>query len=269
MKQHKEIYGLDCDEIMIFPQEKFSSNALEVLKSNNYLAAANSEIISNLTDKGFSYESLLQPAFMESGNFPVFQRRTPKSIANFALDAFLGKPVLLFEHHDFLKKESKELIDFISGLNMMRGNVEWNSLEHIIVNACLQMKRGENINGLRFFTNRISVKNSTDKTQTYELEKQETGNFPIDKVTVNGIDTRFTLTDNIIKMTVDIEPGSKAEVVIRYQGPVLSYGRPYGRIYPVKVYIRRLLSDLRDNVLYKNKILRSLGQKIIGIYTGH
>ena len=266
MIKHRDISGLDFNEVMIFPQEAFSSNSLNVLKSNNYLAAVNGNIIYNCNNKDFSYESLLQPAFMESGNFPVFYRRTPISVADFALDAFLGKPVILFEHHDFLGKENNELTEFIVNLNKICGSIEWDSLENIISNAYLQMKYDDSKNRLKFYTNRILIKNDTDKTQTYELEKPETGNFPIERVTVNGSNTGYTLSDDILKMTVDIEPGSTAEVSIRYQGPVSSYSKPFGRTYTVKVYARRQLSEFRDNVLVKNKILYSLGQKIIGIY---
>jgi len=88
--------------VMVFPQGKFSSVSLGILKSHNYLAAVNSTSMPyDLPDShGLTLADLLAPAVSRYGDFPLFMRRYPGNLADFAFDLFLGKPALLVEHHD-------------------------------------------------------------------------------------------------------------------------------------------------------------------------
>jgi hypothetical protein len=47
MMEHERIYGLPWDNVMVFPQGKFSPEAMNALKSTGYLAAINSINASN------------------------------------------------------------------------------------------------------------------------------------------------------------------------------------------------------------------------------
>ena len=259
MNAHKDKYGLDFDRVMIFPGEVFSSNSIDALKSNNYLAAVNS--LSCQRPEPVSIESLLPPAFMEYEGFPIFQRRLPGKIADFALDLFLGKPVFVFEHHDFFKNGYGNFKEFILGINNLAEKIEWKSLGEIIVNSYLQKDDGGKITRIKIYANRVRIKNTSNKIRTYEITKTETDSGSIDSVMLNGEMVQYSVCDNIMKMVVDIKPGNIAYIVVIYQGQ-FSKMKNFSMFYRVRVLSRRYLSDFRDNYVSKNNILYSFVKKV-------
>ncbi len=260
---HKDINGLEFDRVMVFPQEVFSSKSLMVLKSNNYLAAVNSGIISCDNSEPVSIESLLQPALIEYENFPIFQRRTPKKIADFALDLFLGKPILIFEHHDYFRNGYSDLKEFIIGLNNLVDKIEWKRLEEIITSSYLQKNDESHIAKIKLYTNKILINNPSDDVQTYEIIKKETGNVSVSSVIINGEKVPYNICDKILTMFVNVKPGEIAEIVIGYKDQFPQTRHNTSIIYKMKVLIRRYLSEFRDNYISKNTMLYSLSQRIV------
>ncbi|HEX4997493.1 MAG TPA: hypothetical protein VFY29_04680, partial [Terriglobia bacterium] len=105
MTKHQALTGIPCAPVMVFPQGKFSTVAMEALKRNNYEAALNSTAIpvDQPRSHGLTLADLMTPAVMKFSAFPLFMRRYPRSLADFALDLFLGKPAILVEHHDYFR----------------------------------------------------------------------------------------------------------------------------------------------------------------------
>jgi len=104
---------------MVFPQGRFSTAALTALKANNYLAAINSSpspaysgAYGALTGADF-----LTPAVTRHGGFPIFVRRYPAGLEQFAFDLFFGKPLLAVEHHAYFKDGGARLAEFVSQIN--------------------------------------------------------------------------------------------------------------------------------------------------------
>ena len=80
MRAHEQRTGLSYDEVMVFPQGKFSTASLALLKCHNYLAAVNSSAVPmDLGEAhGLTIADFLAPAISKYGDFPLFVRRYPQ-----------------------------------------------------------------------------------------------------------------------------------------------------------------------------------------------
>jgi hypothetical protein len=75
MDRHRSQTGLAFDNIMVFPQGVFSTQATKVLKANNYLAAVNAEAVPTDFHGPLQLASFLDPAITAFHGFPLFLRR--------------------------------------------------------------------------------------------------------------------------------------------------------------------------------------------------
>jgi len=132
MEQHKKITGLPYDPVIVFPQGKFSSTAMKVLKDLGYFAAFNSGLKAlDLEDK-YSIEPIeyLKPATLIYHDFPLFLRRYPEEMKSVLEDFNNGRPIIIVEHHGAFRNGYKEITDLVDWINNM-GNVRWTSLLNI------------------------------------------------------------------------------------------------------------------------------------------
>jgi hypothetical protein len=113
MIQHEKRTGIPFDRVMVFPQGIFSNEALEALRTNNYLAAVNTGAC---PIKGHI-----------SSNFPFFLRYKPEGIIN-----WVSGPLFIVLHHDYFKKGYERLANFVSELNAQSKNIRWDSAGDII-----------------------------------------------------------------------------------------------------------------------------------------
>lgn len=129
MEEHKRLTGLPYDPVMVFPQGRFSSEAMLALKDQGYLAAFNSTL--RATDgNDLSSTEYQQPATTIYHDFPLFLRRYPENKAGFLQDLALGRPILIVEHPGAFKNGYDKLTNFIDWINGL-GTIRWKSLSHI------------------------------------------------------------------------------------------------------------------------------------------
>ena len=184
--------GLSYSKTMVFPQGRFSTGALTALKANNYLAAVNS---SPSPAHSGSYGSLtvadfLTPAVTRHGGFPVFVRRYPAGLEQFAFDLFFGKPLLAVEHHAYFKDGGARLAEFVTRINSFK-KLQWTGLHDIMKKSYLEREISSEITACRLYTNHHVIENHAERDRTFIVTKFETGDVPIQHVLVNGVATRF------------------------------------------------------------------------------
>ena len=80
MREHRELTGVDFDDIMVFPQGHFSTTAMEALRSCGYLAAVNSTG-RPWRGAGPQLRELLDVAITRYAGLPLFVRRHEMPIA--------------------------------------------------------------------------------------------------------------------------------------------------------------------------------------------
>jgi hypothetical protein len=129
MEQHKKLTGLHYDPVIVFPQGRFSSVALQALKDQGYITAFNSTI--RATDgEELPAEEYQLPVTTAYHDFPLFLRRYPKDKAHFIEDMALGRPIIIVEHHAAFRNGYKTITDLVDWINGL-GNIKWCSLLYI------------------------------------------------------------------------------------------------------------------------------------------
>lgn len=132
MIEHEIKTGLSFTKIMVFPQGKFSNQAMQSLKENNYIAAINTNPISTNLIQKFELREFLRPYIKKYYDLPLFTRRHPEDILGISFDLFFGKPIFIVIHHNYLKGGCKKLIESVNNINMLSENIHWSGLEDIL-----------------------------------------------------------------------------------------------------------------------------------------
>jgi hypothetical protein len=129
MEQHKKLTGLPYDPVIVFPQGRFSSIAMQALKDQGYFAAFNSTL--NTTNgeelQAIEYQ---KPATTIYHDFPLFLRRYPKDKSHFVQDIAAGRPIIIVEHHGAFRNGYKTITGLVDWINSL-GNIKWRSLSNI------------------------------------------------------------------------------------------------------------------------------------------
>jgi hypothetical protein len=267
MNAHERTTGVPYADIMVFPQGRFSSVSLKVLKSHNYFAAVNSSVkpqdVEN--EKRLTLADLLMPAVTEYGTFPLFKRRYPEKIVDFAMDLFAGRPALLVEHHGYFKEGYDKIGRFATELASLSPDLRWMGLGELLRRTCLQKFTAQDKVECKIFGNRQVIENPSPICKQFTVIKAEDGATPIRRVTVNGKEHSYTLRDGRLQLSIEIPAGSSAEIAINYEEAHPSAADMDGR-QPLKdqlkVYVRRYLSEVRDNYLSRHERILALAYQI-------
>lgn len=141
MDEHKERFGLPYDNVMIFPQGIFSEESMEALKKHGFLATVNSSLLASNYQSGLTIRDLISPATCHYG-LPLFLRRYPKRIEDFAYDLFFGRPALIVQHNIDFVEGWNQILSFINSLKRLEPNLQWLPLGRLVeeilgINQCL------------------------------------------------------------------------------------------------------------------------------------
>lgn len=257
MQEHARVAGVPFDDVMVFPQGLFSPEAIDALRRCGYLAAVNSDVCpSTGSSARLALRDLLDVAVTRFADFPLFGRRYPRDLGALAFDLFLGKPALAVEHHGYFRDGYSALAEFVDQLNRLEPALEWSSLGVVCSSAALTRTAGDGEVHVQFFSTRFLLSNDEAQTMTYVLTRR---NWLTESptVSINGRETPSEVADNVLRMRVTLAPGETAAVRI---GRAPAHGptplvRQRG---PVKVRLRRRLSEFRDNYVDTNPLLQAL-----------
>lgn len=255
--------GMPYSAAMVFPQGRFSPQALTALKSNNFLAAVNSSASPGNSgpDRSLAVADFLGPAVTRFGGFPLFTRRYPVGLEQFAFDLFFGKPALVVEHHVYLKDGGERLADFITALNSL-GRLQWSGLQEIITGSYLQRQMSGDIVECRLYANDHVVENHADRERTFVISKRELDGAPIQGVFINGQAADFVRSKTALAFSTPIPAFSSASVKMVYRN-VLPVSQPARTVAGrSRAWTRRLLAEFRDNVLSRNDFLLAGSQAL-------
>lgn len=260
MRTHADRSGVPFDDVMVFPQGLFSVEALRALQNCGYLAAVNTDLWPFDMPNALKLRDLLDGAVTAFGGVPLFVRHYPRDPAEFAFDLFLGKPALVVEHHGYFRHGYAELEHFVEQLNALDERLEWRNLASLCSSACLKRVSHEGDVCLRFYANRFRLANHGTNTQSYVLTRPGAAGASGLGVSVNGHPCAKEQDDDGLKIRVLLNPGQEAEVRIsadeHANADALKW-RPTP-VYLAKVFVRRRLSEFRDNYVETNRVLREL-----------
>jgi hypothetical protein len=261
MNSHRARTGIMHSEIMVFPQGRFSPEALNVLKSNNYAAAVNSTAVADtaaadhdLRGDDLRVRDLLDLAVTGYGGFPLFLRRYPGALEHLASDLFFGKPLLTVEHHAYLKDGGRRMLESIARMNAF-GALEWRGLAEIMAKSYLQRDESDHVVACMLYTNGQVIDNESAHERAFLLTKPESDNVPIESVCINGRPIDFQICDKYVQFAAILPAHASAKVDILYRNAFPCAPVKRGFRKASRVWTRRVLSEFRDNVLCKSDLL--------------
>jgi hypothetical protein len=131
MDEHKSRFGLPYDNVMVFPQGVFSEKAMCILQRHGFVAAVNTNFVASDYSGGLKILDLMTPATTHYG-LPLFMRRYPKRIEDFAYDLFFGRPALIVQHHADFADGWDHTLSFLKKLTTVEPNLQWMPLGRIV-----------------------------------------------------------------------------------------------------------------------------------------
>jgi hypothetical protein len=260
MAKHREVTGVPCDDVMVFPHGVFSTAALRATKQAGFLAAVNSTPfpVDDPPEK-LRMRDLLSPAVTRHSSLPLFIRRYPRHVAEFALDLFLGKPALMVEHHDYFRDGYQQLEAFAAQINHLNDTIYWCGLEEIARNSYLWKTDAAEIVHVRLFCDQSIVTNNSPTPRCFKFSKSlDQDQLKPPAVAANG-DCMTTVTaDSEFCFERTLQPGEQVAIELGAPEEALNGGLRFGSTwYRAKVFARRRLCELRDNYAYRVSLFGS------------
>jgi hypothetical protein len=256
MQEHARHHKVPFDDVMVFPQGLFSSEALKALDACGYLAAINTDLCPSNARSVMTLRDLLEVSVTRFG-LSLFWRHYPTDIAHFAFDLFLGKPAFVVEHHGYFRNGYQHAAEFMRKLNQL-DDLQWQNPATICSRACLQRETADGKVQVRFYTNRFELINHSNRSQTYSLFRKWSANQPLPKVTFNRNEWLAKIMGEDLQIELTLLAGETAKVRI-LSGLAKTHGfRKETGSGQAKILVRRVLSEFRDDYVETNPLLREL-----------
>jgi hypothetical protein len=261
MKKHEESFGMPFDNIMIFPQGRFSRKVIAALKTCGLEAVVNSTPwpVDSEDFPRLKVRDLLDVAVMHYDLLPIFVRRYPRDIFDFAFDALFQKPILVVEHHQYFRDGYGQFVKFVSAISALSSGLKWMPLGEAVRSSFLLRQIGESSFHVKHFAPTFLLKNPIDRKVSLTIEKAEQEGR-VKSVLVGGEEVPFEVKSGILRYSSVLAACEKSEVSVRYQNNRVS-PRKTTLKYRLRSSSRRILSDFRDNTLAKNERILSIVQR--------
>jgi hypothetical protein len=254
MDAHQKETGIRCDHVMVFPQGNFSRDAMAALQAHNFSAAVNSGPYPRGEESGLSLSDFMEPAILKYGGFPLFLRKYPREIAlqDIAFNLFFGKPVLIVEHHEIFK-DPQSLTQLVSRINTLAPEIRWSNLQASVENSYLRRWTKDGTLEVRAYTNAGKIENTSKNILRCSVEWPGYGEIPAEKVLLDGAPWHDSRTDDKgTRLFFDVSPGGSREFSVVYQNNFGLSDANRRVPWKAKAFLRRRLSELRDNHLSKS-----------------
>jgi hypothetical protein len=223
----------------------------------------NTDLLPVAGEHGLRLRDLLDVAVSSYAAMPLFGRHYPTSLAEFALDLFMGKPALAVEHHGFFRHGFEPIESFVDQLNALEPGLEWTRLGAICAQANLTRTTGTGEVEVRFYTNRFQISNAGSDTRVYVLVRPWPSDEPMPAVTVEGYPVSVEPAAGQLTIRLSLAPGSTANVVLSSSAPIgLAPAWKTTPVHGALVSVRRRLCDFRDDHVATSRVLDALVRRI-------
>jgi len=254
MEQHQSLSTVPFDPVMVFPQGRFSHVAMKALGESRIPAVINSSPFPvDYQEGALTLAEMCEPAITSFSECSLFVRHYPRIPAEFAFDLFLGKPLLIVEHHKIFQGGTKKMEEFVDRLNAMDDAITWSNPATICSQACLRRSAGANRWDVRFYTDQFTLTNRGDQPADYTLFRRLSPGRKIESVHTDGKLSDWSEDGDYLKLSVHLDAGQKTTVAIaRVPPPPLAGTFQRKPFDETKARLRRHLSEFRDNFVDKS-----------------
>lgn len=254
MAKHQKRTGLPSDPVMVFPQGSFSVEAMEALRSHNFYAAVNTVPHPAHDPASLTLGELAQPAVFRFGGFPLFLRSPVDKIRteDIAFNVFFGRPVLIVEHHQDFEHEER-LIALVEQINSTVPGMQWSDLATITSQSVLRRRAPDGRQEIRAYAGTIAIPN--DAAMDTGCSVEWSGSFDsavLAGVVAAGRPCNFERTGGSIRVRTEVAAGQSMMLSLVHAASHPS-SRTLDMRWKTKAFLRRRLSEFRDNYLYKHR----------------
>jgi hypothetical protein len=257
MNLHHQMTGLSCDRVMVFPQGNFSVEAMKVLKSHNFYAAVNTVPHPAEQPVRLTIGELAQPAVLRYGGFPLFIRKPIRQTQShdIAFNLFFGRPVLIVEHHEIFQRP-EFLAEIAARINAVALEVNWSNLATVVGNSILTRRAPDGTHHVRAYSSTVRISNDSGSIRRYSIEWGDScDGASIEQVLIDGTPARdLEIDDAGFRLSVVLAPGSLQTFSLVHRN-IHATVRNLGLRWNAQAFLRRRLSEVRDNYLSKNQRL--------------
>ena len=265
MTRHSRRTGLQSEALMVCPQEKYSIQAMGAFSdSRQFLGLICTACMPrNLASPQLSGADLLLPAQDSFFGFSVFKRHYSGNMALFAMALFLGKPAILVEHHEFFRNGTTGLEDHVKGLKGLRPDIQWRSLAETVIRTHARRRLSTGSWEIRFFSDTFKLEHRLESSVNYRLIRRLPDATVIDRVLVDGKEVLFRRAHGILSFEIDAHERHTFAIQVEVTPIKPSKTYPSGLKYQTSVALRRALSEVRDNLIVRNRFAMSAGRLIV------
>ena len=191
-------------------------------------------------------------------------RRYPVNIFDCALDLFLGKPLLLAEHHGYFRNGYDGIAGFASRVNALDENLTWHGLGHVLHHAGLR-KRGVGVDlHMKLYANAACIVGEPEQETNCRISKADSDNLRVQAMTLSGTPVKFVRSGDALTLSLHLAKGARARLEIDFENPWNQADFQYRLAEPFKVFVRRHLSEIRDNYIARSESVLSLAYRVKG-----
>ena len=264
MSQHHKTTGLDCDRVMVFPQGNFSSESMAVLSARNFDAAVNTTSHPRHQAVRLTLGEIAQPAVLRYGSFPLFLRKPSLQTQreDIAFNLFFGKPTLIVEHHDVFEHPER-LVDVAARINAVAPGIGWSGLGRALSRSVLRRRTLDGVSSVRVYGRTASIFNSSGSVERFEMEWNHNGlASSVAQVLRNGQPCDFTVPgEGRILLSAELAPGTTETFAVVHRNPHTAL-EGLGLQRKAWAFLRRRLSEVRDNYISKNPPMRAAAKML-------
>ena len=260
MEDHRLRAGLDYDDVMVFPQGIFSTEAMHALGAAGFTAAVNSGPKAFNDTRELTNRDFLCPAVRRYGGLPLFVRRALED-PGLMTDPFLGRPALIVCHPADFGEGRGEIARVVDELNA-RG-VRWAKLGEVARELSVQRRISADRVHVRALSPRIVLRNDSGRTQTYLVAKAEPERV-VTAVRSSGGFVRFRRLGKGVFFELEIPPGQEEVVELVFAPEPAAEDLRHTPAERARILLRRRLAEVRDVWLVRNGSLLGLARRLTG-----
>jgi hypothetical protein len=256
--------GLVCDRSMVFPQGRFSIEAMSALRAENFDAAVNTVSCPYGASIELSIGEMALPAVLRYGGFPLFLRRSSldTQTPEIAFCLFFGRPVLIVEHHEIFDRP-QPLLDAVHRINAAAPGIKWSPLSTAVAGAQLWRTSQDGLLQIRAWGRTASVTNPTSAPLRCIVEWVcPEASSTVTQVRLAGSgQVAFNANSGSMRVSLDLAPSETARLSVVHRSAVVP-PVSLGLRHAARVYIRRRLSETRDNYLSRNPTILAAAKSV-------
>jgi hypothetical protein len=263
MEQFRALTGIPYDKVMVFPHAIAPENTLSALNDYGYLATVNSSNVPLGSTPPESPLFYLRSITLRFGAFPSLLRYSvaaPLPTYLIGLQSFLDNPLLFYCHHDFFLDGVDAFNKIAHEVNTRDPHIRWASLADVVRHFYLVKVRDDRSYDVLAYSSEIDLENVSKQEALFHIRKMESGRLRISSVVADNRSYPFSHRDGVLYVAVAVPAGQTSRVKVEYERvpfPAVNIDRRSRR-----VYIIRMASEFRDNVLYRN----FAGRTLINVY---